>query len=78
MEIIDDVAEGALAYGMVDGETLFRVLERKEAIEKAVAMAEDGDVVIVTGKGSEPVMAVAGGKKVPSDDRVFVRGAIDL
>ena len=77
MEIIDDVAEGAVAYGMIEGENLFKVLDRGEAIGRAIKMAEDGDAVIITGKGSEPVMAVAGGRKIPSDDRKFVKEVID-
>lgn len=76
MEIINDVAQGAADVGMVDGETLFRILDRQEAIQKAVDLAAPGDVVIITGKGSEPVMAVANGKKVPWDDREAVRKAI--
>ncbi len=76
MEIINDVAQGAANAGMVDGENLFRILDRQEAVEKAVDLARPGDVVIITGKGSEPVMAVAQGKKVPWDDREAVRKAI--
>ncbi len=76
MMIIDDVANSAKENGKVDGKDLFRVLDRKEAIELAIKMAGDGDVVLVTGKGSEPVMAVANGRKVPSDDREFVKEII--
>ena len=48
--------------------------DRAEAIKKAIAMARPGDVVLITGKGSEPVMAVAHGKLVPWDDRVEAQG----
>ena len=50
--------------------------DRAEAIKKAIAMARPHDVVLITGKGSEPVMAVAHGKLVPWDDRVEARKAI--
>ena len=36
-------------------------------------MADRGDVVLLTGKGSEAVMAVKNGKTVPWDDRAEVR-----
>lgn len=49
------------------------VFNRKEAIEKAIKMARDGDIVIVTGKGSETSMAVAGGKKIHWSDKEVVR-----
>lgn len=67
--IIEAVAAGARDAGKVEGEDLFLIDARMEAIEKAVALAQEGDVVILTGKGSEPVMAVADGKKIPWSDR---------
>lgn len=45
------------------------ILDRREAIKAAINMAEEGDVVIITGKGSETSMAVAGGRKVSWSDR---------
>jgi UDP-N-acetylmuramoyl-L-alanyl-D-glutamate--2,6-diaminopimelate ligase len=74
--IIDDVAGGAAGAGGREGETLFRILDRREAIRKAVALAAPGDFVLITGKGSEPVMAVARGQKIPWDDREEAREAI--
>ncbi len=74
--IIDQVAEGARDAGAVEGKDLFLVDSRREAIEMAIGMARKGDVVLITGKGSEPVMAVAGGKKIPWDDRKEARRAL--
>ena len=76
MHIIQDVAQGARDGGMREGETLFCLVDRKEAIQQAIDLSQPGDVVLITGKGSEPVMAVAGGKKIPWDDREAVRMAI--
>lgn len=45
------------------------ILDRREAIKKALIMAEPNDVVIITGKGCEPSICLAGGKKMPWDDR---------
>lgn len=72
-EIIDQVAIGAQEVGKHEGENLFRVLDRGEAIKKAIDLAKTGDLVLITGKGSEPVMAVANGKTIPWDDRETVR-----
>ena len=52
---------------------LFKILDRKQAIEKALSMAKENDLVLVTGKGSEQRMAVAGGKYVEWDDRAVIR-----
>jgi UDP-N-acetylmuramoyl-L-alanyl-D-glutamate--2,6-diaminopimelate ligase len=76
MAIIDEVAAGAIEAGKRDGVDLFRILDRRDAIRKAVAMAGAGDLVLVTGKGAEQRMAVADGKKLPWDDRTELRNAI--
>ena len=52
------------------------ILDRAEAIKTAVKMASPGDVVIITGKGSEPWMCLENGKKIPWDDRQIARGAL--
>lgn len=75
MDIIRDVADAVAKTGKVEGENLFQILDRKEAIEKAVQMAEAGDLVLVTGKGSEQGMIVKG-QMIPWDDRRLVRDAI--
>jgi UDP-N-acetylmuramoyl-L-alanyl-D-glutamate--2,6-diaminopimelate ligase len=76
LEIIEQVAEGARQAGKVEDKDLFLIESRKEAIRKAIDLAKPGDTVLITGKGSEPVMAVAGGKKIPWDDRKEARAAI--
>lgn len=68
-QIIEEVAEGAKQGGKREGEDLFLINDRQEAINKAVELAKPGDAVVITGKGSEPVMAVAGGKKMPWSDK---------
>jgi len=75
-EIIDQVAIGAQEVGKREDENLFRILDRGEAIKKAIDLAKTGDLILVTGKGSEPVMAVANGKTIPWDDREVVKNAL--
>lgn len=77
-KIIDDVANGAAKAGGKEGETLFRINDRGEAIQKAMELAKPHDFVLITGKGSEPVMAVAHGRRIPWDDREEARKAIKL
>ncbi len=66
MEIINQVAEGT--SGRAE-----KILDRREAIREAIKNVQPNDVVIITGKGCEPWMCVAGGKKVPWDDRRIAR-----
>lgn len=69
LEIMKQVAAGARKAGKVDDKTLFVIEDRQMAIDKAIALAGPGDVVVITGKGSEPVMAVASGQKIPWSDK---------
>jgi len=69
MKIIEEIAAGA------KGE-LEKILDRREAIRRALCLAKQSSTnttVIITGKGSEPWMCVAGGKKIPWDDRKIVK-----
>lgn len=65
-KIIDEVATGT--QGKEE-----KILDRRKAIQKALHIAERGDTVIITGKGSEDSMAIKGNKKIPWDDREIVR-----
>jgi len=49
-----------------------KILDRKEAIRRALTLAESGDIVVITGKGSETSIAVSGGKKIPWSDKAVV------
>ena len=51
----------------------YEILDRREAIRKSLTLAKPGDTVIITGKGCEPWICVANGKKIPWDDREIVR-----
>lgn len=75
-EIMDAVAAGARRSGKIDNKDLYIIPDRSEAIQRAVAVAEAGDLILVTGKGSEQAMCVAGGGKIPWDDREEVRKAL--
>ncbi|MFH1425882.1 MAG: UDP-N-acetylmuramyl-tripeptide synthetase [Candidatus Kerfeldbacteria bacterium] len=73
MEIIDQVAEGVKQAGKTEGVDFWRELDRRHAVEKAFKLAKPGDLVILTAKGAEQKMVVAGGKKIDWDDREVAR-----
>lgn len=75
MEIINEVAMAVQKTGKKEGESYFKILDRREAIKKAIRLAQAGDLVLVTGKGSEQAMVVKG-KLIPWDDREEVRKAL--
>lgn len=49
-----------------------KILDRKEAIKTAMSLARAGDIVAITGKGSETSIAVAGGREIPWSDKEVV------
>lgn len=67
MKIIKEVSGG------VEGKKVNKILDRREGIKKALKLAKEKDIVIITGKGCEPWMCVAGGKKIPWDDRKIAK-----
>lgn len=66
-EIIDQIAQG------VKNKEVEKIIDRRKAIHQALKSAQDGDLVIITGKGCEPWMCVADDNKIPWDDREIVK-----
>ena len=52
------------------------VVDRIEAIEKAIKMANKRDIIILAGKGHEPYQEI-NGVKYPFDERIIVRDIIE-
>jgi len=71
--IIDQVAEGAISRGKILGKNLYKILDRREAIKFALSLAQAGNLVLLTGKGSEQAICVANGRKISWDERQVVR-----
>ena len=71
--IINEVAKGAEEGGKEENKNLFKILDRKKAIERAIGLADAGDLVLLTGKGCEQAIVMAGGKKTPWDEREVIR-----
>ena len=68
LAIIQEVVSGA--NGPVEVEP-----DRARAIERALERADDGDVVVIAGKGHEPGQEVAG-TTIPFDDREVARDVL--
>ncbi len=71
--IIDQVAIGAVNAGKVKNENLFKIADRREAIKKALVLAGEGDIVLISGKGCEQAICGPEGVKIPWDDREAVK-----
>jgi UDP-N-acetylmuramoyl-L-alanyl-D-glutamate--2,6-diaminopimelate ligase len=64
-KIIAEIKSGISEDGIIKTEI---ILDRKEAIRSAIESADIGDVVIITGKGSETTMALKHGKIIKWSD----------
>jgi UDP-N-acetylmuramoyl-L-alanyl-D-glutamate--2,6-diaminopimelate ligase len=69
--IIDQVAAGAAGPAAVE-----RIVDRRAAIERALALADAGDVVVIAGKGHERYQEFEHGRTVPFDDVEVARAAL--
>jgi UDP-N-acetylmuramoyl-L-alanyl-D-glutamate--2,6-diaminopimelate ligase len=69
LEILDEIASGIREADPEKAKRVYHIIDRKEAARKAFALAQPGDVIIGTGKGSEDWIHAAGGAKMPWNER---------
>jgi UDP-N-acetylmuramoyl-L-alanyl-D-glutamate--2,6-diaminopimelate ligase len=74
-QILSQIRSGIL-NSTFNPQNLFEILDRREAIKKALSLARLNDIVVITGKGCEPWIVGSKGKKIPWDDREVVREEI--
>jgi UDP-N-acetylmuramoyl-L-alanyl-D-glutamate--2,6-diaminopimelate ligase len=67
--IVEEILAGA-------GASAEHEVDRREAIAKAIAGAEPGDVVVIAGKGHEQGQEFEAGRKLPFDDVTVAREAL--
>lgn len=76
--IMEEVAEGihkgaTKKRQWVLNRNYWKIIDRAQAIHKAVKEAKKGDIILITGKGAEEVMAVGADQFVPFSDREIAR-----
>ena len=52
-------------------------MDRKSAIAKALATAKKGDLILITGKGSEQFLVLPGNKRIEWDDVSVVKKELE-
>ena len=78
-KIIDQVLAGALeSKGRELDRNVFKILDRREGIKKALELAKSKDVVVCTGKGAEQWIMGPNGTKQAWDDREIVRELLKI
>lgn len=76
LSIALDIAKVVEAEGRVKDKDYFIVIDRKEGMRKALSLAQEGDVVTITGNGSQQFYHRKG-EKVPHDDREVLRQLLE-
>ena len=71
-EIIAQVKSGVEKTGF-SKERIDTIIDRREAIKKGLEYARKQDVVILTGKGSEPWICLENGKKIPWNEKEIIK-----
>ncbi|MFY9488143.1 MAG: UDP-N-acetylmuramoyl-L-alanyl-D-glutamate--2,6-diaminopimelate ligase [Solirubrobacterales bacterium] len=74
--IVDQVLAGAAGAAAKSGARIETEVDRRSAIERAVAEAGAGDIVVIAGKGHEQGQEFADGRKIPFDDVTVAREAL--
>ncbi len=72
VKLLEQLAQAAETAGKVRDRDLFAILDRREAIRKAISLGAKGDIVLISGKGAEETMMTASGP-VPWNERQIVR-----
>jgi UDP-N-acetylmuramoyl-L-alanyl-D-glutamate--2,6-diaminopimelate ligase len=72
VRIIEEIQRGITPDTRKENAALFAIPDRREAIEKAIAVARPGDLVLLAGKGHEKYQIV-GDEHVPFDDVAIAR-----
>ena len=70
--IIEEIAQGLREAGRHEGHHFVAIPDRREAIAQAFAMAVEGDIVLLAGKGHEQSITI-GETVIPWDDRRVAR-----
>lgn len=70
--LIKELTKTAEEHGKKVNKNLFPILDRREGIRKALALAGEDDIVLIAGKGAETTMMTKIGA-IPWDERAIVR-----
>jgi UDP-N-acetylmuramoyl-L-alanyl-D-glutamate--2,6-diaminopimelate ligase len=72
-QIIDDIEQGV---SKKRDKNYFRIFDRRQAIRKALSLAEIGDIILITGKGAEVTMAF-GDKRLSWSERQVIEEELE-
>ncbi|NTV41171.1 MAG: UDP-N-acetylmuramoyl-L-alanyl-D-glutamate--2,6-diaminopimelate ligase [Candidatus Moranbacteria bacterium] len=69
--IINEIFAGVMAEKRIESENCWRIVDRRQAIAKALSLAKPDDIICITGMGNFETMVV-GDEKIPWNDRQVI------
>lgn len=75
-KIIADIETALKKEGRKENFDYFKIEDRRMAIRQALRLAKKGDLVIITGKGTEATMII-GAKKIPWNEKIIVKEELE-
>ena len=74
-DVLDIIADIKIGMAKTDGKYI-EIPDRREAIRWCLENAQDGDIIVLAGKGHEDYQEIQG-KKYPFDERVVIREILE-
>ena len=74
-DVLDIIADIKTGMAKTDGKFI-EIPDRREAIRWCLDNAQDGDIIVLAGKGHEDYQEIKG-KKYPFDERVVIRELLE-
>lgn len=74
-KIMEEIAKGYYEIRNNNGQSLYKIIGRKKAIEQAFKLAKNGDTIALLGKGHEKSIAIKG-KELPWSDQEVAKKII--
>ncbi|MBN1779188.1 MAG: UDP-N-acetylmuramyl-tripeptide synthetase [Candidatus Buchananbacteria bacterium] len=71
--IAKQIFQAVESTGKISDQNLFKILDRTQAIQKAIQLANFNDLILITGKGGEQKLMIESHRGIPWDDRLVVR-----
>jgi len=75
ISIIKAVEQGFTKLNKLDGKDYIKIIDRREAINKAISIADEGDIILIAGRGHEKFQEIKG-VNIEIDDYMVAKESI--
>ncbi|MDB4939709.1 MAG: UDP-N-acetylmuramyl tripeptide synthetase [Candidatus Doudnabacteria bacterium] len=76
VKIVEDIMSGIKQSEHKKVSEIIVILDRKDAIKRALQIAQSNDIVLITGKGSEQFLILPGNQRIEWDEKKVIEQAL--